>query len=138
VVAETPPGKPVKVAAIRDGKELGLTVTLLKSDSPQALNAAPQRQDTSWLGMDVEELPKSHRQRGMSGVIVAGVDPGGLAAEAGLEPGDVIVSINRTKVASRAGFDKAMLAAERAGSVTFLVKRGGASIYFSLRPGGRR
>lgn len=138
IVAETVPGKPVKAIAIRDGKELNLTITLLKSDSPQALNAAPQRHDTSWLGMDVEELPKGYRQRGMSGVIVSGVDPSGPAADAGLEPGDVIVSINRIKVASRADYNKAMLEAERAGSVTFLVKRGGASIYFSLRPGGRR
>lgn len=88
--------------------------------------------------MDVRELPQLLKQRGASGVIVASVDPEGMAAEAGIEKGDIIVSINRRAVTDIAGFRQALQAADKTGSITILARRGGMSIYFALRTGGRR
>ncbi|WP_421682404.1 PDZ domain-containing protein [Stutzerimonas urumqiensis] len=50
-----------------------------------------------WLGVEVQaltpELAESFGQRGRPGIVVAGVYKDGPAAQAGLEPGDVILSI---------------------------------------------
>ena len=81
----------------------------------------------------VEDIPANLRSRGLAGVIVTEVDPEGVAAEAGIQQGDVIVSVNQRKVANVADYAKAMKAAESKGSVALLVKRGGNSIYFALK-----
>ena len=133
VVAETAPGKAVPVLLFRDGKELRLTVTAGTVDSAEALKSRPEGVPAEALGLALEELPRELQQRGLAGVIVAGVQEGSLAAEAGLQPDDVIVAVNRTKVASLAAFDRAIRDAEQRGVALLLVRRGPASIYFSIR-----
>ncbi len=54
------------------------------------------------------ELP-----RATSGLVVTGVDPSGLAASAGMQPGDVIKSVNGQAVASVASLRSALEAAAR-------------------------
>jgi S1-C subfamily serine protease len=138
LVAESPARKPHEVVVFRDRREVRLSVTLVQTDSPQALKAIPRQADTSWIGMDVDELPANLKKRGLSGVLVVDLDPDGMAAEAGIKKGDILVSINWTVLPDVSAFRKALQAAERAGSLTILVRRGSASIYFALRPGGRR
>lgn len=81
----------------------------------------------------VEEIPSDLRRRGVSGVVVAEVDEEGIAAEAGIQRGDIIVSVNRKGVATRAEYERAMAEAGRRGTAILLVRRGNASIFFSLR-----
>jgi S1-C subfamily serine protease len=138
LVAEAPANKPLVATVVRDGREMRLSVVLVSTDSPQALNAAPRHADADWIGMDVAELPPRLKQRGLNGVVVTGLDPDGMAADAGIEKGDILVAINRTVVPDVAAYRRALQAAERAGNLTILVRRGGSSIYFALRPGGRR
>jgi Do/DeqQ family serine protease len=138
LVAESPTGKPLEALVMRDGRETRLSVVLVSTDSPQALNAVPRQHDSAWLGLDVADLPVRMKQRGLAGVLVVGLDPEGLAADAGIQKGDILVSINRTPLPDVAAYQRALQAAERAGNLTILVRRGSASIYFALRPGGRR
>jgi serine protease Do/serine protease DegQ len=138
LVGEAPAGKPLEMVVARDGKELKLSVNLVRTDSPQALNAVPSQDDQTWLGLQVEELPPKLKQRGLRGVLVADLDPGGEAAAAGLERGDLIIAINRAGIDGVAAYQKAMRQAQQTNAVTLLVKRGGSSIYFALRPGGHR
>lgn len=136
IVADTPVGKTVPVEIFRDGRAYSVSITVDSSDKaaaarPRAEESLPA--DEGLFGMAVEELPRSLRSKGISGVIVAGVDPEGVAADAGIQQGDVIVSVDRKKIDNLNDYLKAMKGVERKGSVAFLVRRGNSSIYFALR-----
>ena len=118
---------------VRDGKPLKLAVTLASSESAAAQKPKSTEPQAGWFGLMVEELPRNMRISGLSGVIVTQVDPEGVAAEAGIQQGDVIVSVNQKRIAGLADYSKAMKEAERKGSVALLVKRGDSSIYFALK-----
>jgi serine protease Do/serine protease DegQ len=133
VVADTAPGTKVPVVVFRDGKEVQLSLVTASSDSAQARQARPQGGAPDTLGLAVEELPREYRQEGFTGVLVVQVDDGSAAGAAGIREGDVIVAVNRRPVSNLAEYDRAMRDAARRGSVVLLVRRGDASIYFSLR-----
>jgi S1-C subfamily serine protease len=86
-----------------------------------------------WFGLTVEELPRTMRISGLSGVLVTAVDPEGMAAEDGIQRSDIIISINQKKVTGLADYASSMKEAERKGSVALLIKRGDANIYFALK-----
>jgi serine protease Do/serine protease DegQ len=67
------------------------------------------------------------------GVVVLDVGRGSAAADAGIRRGDVIVSVNRKKVSNRGEYQRSIQQAGRGDSLTVLVRRGDASIYFALR-----
>ena len=133
VVGDTPAGQKVPVDILRDGKPQTLTVTLSSSDSAAAVKPKSTVPQSGWFGLTVEELPRNLQTRGLSGVIVAEIDPDGVAADAGIQQGDIIISVNRKKVASPADYSRAMKEADQNGSVAILIKRGESSIYFALK-----
>ena len=59
-----------------------------------------------------------------SGVIVARVVPGSPADDAGVQPGDLIRSVNRQPVTSTDQFGKAVAEAKKSGSALLLIQRG--------------
>ena len=133
VVADTPIGQKVDVEVFRDGKPLTIPVTLASTDSTSARQPKSTEPQSGWFGLTVEELPKNMRISGLAGVIVTEVEPDGVAAGAGIQRGDIIVSVNQKRIAHLNDYGKAMKEAERKGSVALLVKRGESSIYFALK-----
>jgi serine protease Do len=131
-VADIPAGQKVEAEIVRDGKPLTLQVTLSTTDSASALRPRSAEPQAGWFGLTVEELPKNMRI-GLAGVLVTRVDPDGVAADAGLQKGDIILSVNQKRIANLGDYGKAMKEAERKGSVALLVKRGENSIYFALK-----
>ena len=69
---------------------------------------------------------RSNLPVGARGVIISAVDPSSDAAEKGLRPGFLIISVNQVAVTSPAEVAAAVAAARRAGrrSVLLLVKSG--------------
>ena len=133
LVGELPVGKRIEVKVSREGKDLKLPLIIGRAESAVPKQEKPEEpQPSTWLGMSVEDLPREMRMKGFSGVIITGVDPEGVAAETGLQPGDIIVSINRKKVANLAEYARLVAESTRKGSVVLLVNRGNASIYFVL------
>ncbi|MDO9069712.1 MAG: DegQ family serine endoprotease [Deltaproteobacteria bacterium] len=132
LVAEAGVGKAAKISVFRDGKTLDLNITLASADS-----APRQRRDSGGgrqgvgegdlLGLIVEESEKG------AGVVVVDAARGGIAAEAGIRRGDLIVSINRKRVSGKAEYSRIIQQAGSSGGMTVLVRRGDASIYFALR-----
>jgi serine protease Do len=133
VVAEATIGQKVDVEIFRDGKVRNISVTLEKMDSASASQQSSAGPQAGWLGMTVEELPGNLRISGLRGVLITEVDPGGMAAETGIQRGDVIISVNQNKIAGLSDYARAMKEAERKGNVAILVKRGKANIYFALK-----
>lgn len=113
MVAQTPPGTKVNIKVLREGKEKTLTATL---DELPAEGLAKVGQPGGGLkrggeadpfdGVVVADLDaRSRREFDIpnhirQGALVLSVDPGCPAAQAGLQPGDVIIEINRKPVAN--------------------------------------
>jgi len=102
LVAETPVDATVAVQVLRDGEGKTLSVTIAKlADDEVREAAAPNK--AKW-GLALRDLrPEEREGRGLDdgqGVLVAGVEPGSPAEEAGLHAGDVVLQANRTQVGS--------------------------------------
>jgi len=133
MVADTPIGKKVELTVFREGKQLKLQLVLGNAESAGARQARPEEPPSVWFGMTVDDLPRELRMRGMSGVFISGIDPDGAAAVAGLQRGDIILSINGRKIATVADYNRAVSESAKKGSAVFLIRRGNSSIYFVLK-----
>ncbi|MCG3150253.1 MAG: Periplasmic serine endoprotease DegP [Verrucomicrobiae bacterium] len=116
-VAATDPGAKTDVVVLRDGKEKKLVVTLgeLPDDdaSPARERRGNRRSETKTdYGLTVEPLTDRQAQAlGLdkeTGVMIAEVEPGSSAAEAGLRTGDLIVEVNRQRVTNVEEFRKGL------------------------------
>jgi len=93
----------------------------------------------SALGLEVRPItPDVARQlnlRVTEGVIVARVEDGSPAEEAGIQRGDVIREINRQKVRSMADFEKITKETKEGDRLTVLLQRGVMSLYVAFTVG---
>jgi serine protease Do len=147
LIANTTVGARVPLDIIRDGRRQTLTVAVGQRPTEEqlALQAGGGDQGTAGgttngatggaqtLGMTLQALTPELAARAnlpptARGVIISAVDPASKAAEEGLRPGYLIVSVNRQSVTSPAQVAAAIDAARRAGrtSVLLLVKVGNA------------
>jgi len=135
LVAGTAPGTRVPVGVVREGRERTMEVTVGTLPSERAQATAPRgREETGvaqW-GLALEPLPPAAARRlGVpGGVVVAGVASGSPADDAGLEPGDVIVQVNRHPVTSLVDVRRALGGNVR--HALLLVRRGDTSVYVEL------
>ena len=114
-IALTEPGTEVNLTLLRDGKEQQVKVKLaeLRGEAAKPEGEDGNRSEGARLGVSVQPLtPDIARQLGVpgnvSGLVVSDVDPAGPAAEAGIQPGDVIVEANRQPVRSPADLQNAL------------------------------
>ena len=133
------PGKSVKVTYWRDGASHDLTMSLgtFPSDD-QLAAAAPSKSDTGKPADSVIKdfgltlAPNDDQTQG--GVVVNDVDPNGIAAQAGLQPGDVILSVGNTDVAKPADVETQIAAAKADGlkAVRLRVQSGDQTEFVAL------
>ena len=139
-VVNKSPGMTVTLGLLRDGKPMDLKVTLTErpSNAGERGGARPHSEGTL-RGVSVQELtPEVREQLGLpshiQGVVITEMDPDSPAAEAGLQPGDVVQSINRRPVNSVSDFNS--LAAEARGETLLRINRGGNAWFVAVTPGG--
>ncbi|HMB26454.1 MAG TPA: PDZ domain-containing protein, partial [Blastocatellia bacterium] len=144
VIASAGPGAEVTITVLRDGREQQLRAKLdeLPNQTTSRPTGAPGAgsSDEERLGWTVTPMtPELAARLGLGrdarGLVITDVDPAGAAAEAGLQPGDVIEQINRQEVRSAEDLKSAL---SRAGSqpLLLLIQRRGATAYMTLRPRG--
>jgi len=144
------------VVISRDGREQTLNVTLAEATEARGPRGRSTEGDddttdesgatgNATLGISVTPVtPETARNNGRanrggddaitaSGLLVEQVDPDGRAADAGIQPGDVIQEVNRQQVrtvdqlknAVQSKSDKPLL---------FLISRGGRDLFLTIRP----
>jgi serine protease Do len=132
LVAAAPVGKSASVKLIRDGKALAVTVTLAELAEDRVAKAAPTPETPGpaprRLGFSVRELTPDQARRLRTqpgrGVVVASVDGGSDAEDAGLREGDLIVEVNRQVIGSVRQFQSTLAGVKRDEPILLLVRRG--------------
>jgi len=141
-VADMAIGRKVNLVVLRDGKRVPLTLTLApRPDAQLAENgSAPDDQvpaSKKTAGIQIRDLKTSEKASndGEGGVVITDVESGSAAEEAGLEPNDIVMEVNRMPVRSATAFTDAMNAAKNAGKqhAVLLVKRGNRTTYVPVR-----
>ncbi|HEX7386661.1 MAG TPA: DegQ family serine endoprotease [Castellaniella sp.] len=134
LVGQTKPGTEVKVEVWRKGKALDLTVKIaeLKFSSSGEPGEMPQQVETTdRLGLVVGPLQSDATVT--QGVVVKKAK--GLAADAGIQPGDVIERVNDTDITSPAQFNQIISSTSKSQPVALLVSRDGQSQWVILSAG---
>jgi serine protease Do len=138
LVAQTPINQKVPVEVVRNGKHMTLDVTIGERKEPLVATAKAETPGGNW-GMQVgditPEIAQQFHLEGTKGVVIQKVAPDSPAAEASLQPGDVVLEINHDKVASVTDFvSKAKDAQTNKKPALLLVQRGGATLYTVIKP----
>mgnify|MGYP001547962730 CR=1 FL=1 len=124
------PGAKVRIALVRNGKELRKTVELRDKDGAKAIKAEADNVEEK-LGMTVQTLtPDMAAQLGFDGekgVIVTNIDPNSSAASK-IQPGTLITEVNRKPVSSVSQF-KAAINARKSNTILLNVKSEGIARY---------
>ncbi len=135
IVAGTSPGKTVPVEVVREGakKIINITIEVLQDGEEKVASLADP------LGLQVQditpELAQTLELEDSEGVLVADVQAGDAAGEAGVRRGDVISEVNRKPVKSMADYKSVTSKLKKGSTVLLLVKRGGSTIYIAVKTG---
>jgi serine protease Do len=113
-VSEMPAGKSIELGLIRQNEKKVINVTLGELPVPRnqsRLSTARQKSagaegDKPNIGLTL--MPADNFGLGIRGVVVAELDPAGVAAESGLSTGDVILDVGGNAVKSPVDFYKAL------------------------------
>jgi serine protease Do len=142
LVGGTRPGVSVPMSVLREGKERKLDVMLGKlEDRDVKLGAIDSgNAQGAKLNVVVANLTDAQRQQlGVEhGVVVRQVGPG-VAADAGVQPGDVLLQVDGKNVDSAQQLRELTTNLPAGKPVAVLVKRGEMSLFLALRmPDGKR
>lgn len=126
------PGEEVEITYIRDGKKRRVTATLSQMEEEQMAASTSGDLFEGLSGAQFGAVPESHPLAGeVQGVAVVQVAPGSRAARAGLQPGDIITSVNRKPVTSLAEFREAASADKK--QLLLHVRRGRGALFILVR-----
>jgi serine protease Do len=122
MVTATAPGSTVPMKVVRNRKTLTLNVKVdelnlaeeqgQEAPVPSRASRGANEAESKAFGMNIQEITPNEARRlnlqGKAGGIVSWIDPLGAAAEAGVEAGDVILSVNGAPVTTLESLDKAL------------------------------
>jgi serine protease Do len=135
-VNERTPGTTISMEILRDGKPETVSIKLgeFHANSERADNSSAPGEQKGKLGLAVNDLTPDLRQQlsvpsNVQGVAVEQVRPASPAEDAGLQPGDVIVQVNRQPVQTAQSFVDKVHAAPAGKDLLLLVWSNGNATY---------
>jgi serine protease Do len=146
MVVATKPGTTVPITLYRDNQRQTLSITPDELDLEAEANGgrsprqnSPDREapTATDFGMQLEPItPEVARQlelpRNRGGAIVTDVDRGSVAANAGIQPNDVILEVNRQPVANVSQITRALQSATAGRPVFLVVWRDGQEYFITM------
>jgi len=137
LVATIKPGTPLDLTIIRNGRKETRNVTIGELPAQVAEEEPQQDGSVEDLGLTVEEFdessPRKPRTDRPKGLVVTQIDPQGIAADAELQVGDIIISINGRQVSSIEEFKGAMDKGDSKKGIRFVVESQGMERFAILR-----
>jgi serine protease Do len=126
------PGDKASIEIWRDGKAVDLTATI-GTATPALADAAASPAEPGKLGLALRPLsPEERQQSGVAGGLMV-EDARGHAADAGIQPGDVVLSVDGTPVQSVEQMRK--MVASHQNQVALLIQRGGTRLFVPVALG---
>jgi serine protease Do len=143
-VGVIPPGNTVKLDLVREGKQRTVEAKLAeRPDEQESSGRVSSKNDSNkdsgdLLGLQVQDVTPQLAQRAQvdpntKGAVVVDVALDSPAGDAGLEPGDVIVELNRKAVATAADYKNAVKSVKKGDTALVRVRRGQATQYVPVR-----
>ena len=140
VVAASKPGTVLDISIWRDGIEVEMTAVLESMPATTDASLAPNNQISPLpLGLTLLPLTDDNRlQFGVDeaavGLLVTEVDNDSVAAQGGIQVGDVIVRVGRNTVTTQADFERRLEEVKASGrsQIVLLVRRAGQEHFVAL------
>ena len=137
IVGATKPGSKASISVWRKGgaRELSVIVAELESDKvvQKSDKKSKKEQASNALGIYVSDLTDAQKKETLGwGVVIDNVE--GPAAQVGLRPGDIILSMNNVDVKDAKQFIATLSKIDTKKPVVVLVRRGDASQFVLIRP----
>ena len=139
LVADLSPGKTISVKYLRDSKENTTQLTVadrknvIQEDGDARTADSDEGEQVAKLGLGVRSLTSEDARRfemkTSEGALVSRVQPGSVADDAGIRPGDMIVEVNKKPVRNPEEYASIAGRLKSGEDVLFLVKR-----YFAQSP----
>ncbi|HLX42191.1 MAG TPA: DegQ family serine endoprotease [Bryobacteraceae bacterium] len=131
------PSSKINLKVMRDGRSMEIPVQLGEFPNQERASVNKDEKDGAVLGVSVENLtPETAQQLKLApqtkGVVVNEVSPSSRAAEAGLQPGDVIQQVNRKPVTNINDFKQMINSAKTDSPVLLLVYREGTTLFLAV------
>ena len=138
-VASLKPGSTVKLDVVRAGTPMNISIKvgeLPTSDQPEVVSEEVEGDESS-LGVEVEEMSSQLARRLKSdrsdGVVVVKVRPGSLAAEGGLQPMDIILSVDGASTLNLEDFRTAIKSANLSDGIRLVVENQGMERFVFIK-----
>ncbi len=134
------PGETVKLDMIRDGVDRTVKLALIElPNERQTADAADTADNKGKIGIALAPLSPELRDRldlpkGTKGAVIAGVEPGSPAAEAGIREGDLVVGVGSQPVATPEEAVKAIRSNGRAKTLALRILREGRPAFIAIDP----
>jgi serine protease Do len=135
-VASSSPSEKVRLKILHDGTEKTIEVKLGELNEERQALAQGQSKISS-LGLQVSNIipelrNQYHLNKDLQGVVVTAVDPRGVAANVGIQEGDVIMKINRQETQSVEDFNEQMSKVKPGENLLVFLRRGAANLFVAI------
>lgn len=135
LIGRVAPGSDVELTLMRDGEQVTETIELGSWPDAQGVEQASSSNNQMRLGVAVAEVDEATRERLniTGGVEVRQVERDSVAAQAGLRPGDILVSLDHRSVASADELMRIVEALPTDRAIPLRLYRDGRSLFVALR-----
>ena len=134
-VGEITPGTEIALQVMRDGKSISVPITLEGMDSgDHDTKVAANSNDKPRWGVGIADLTPDVREQlrapdDLHGALIERVQPGSPSDDAGLQPGEVIVGVNRHETRSAADVQKALTSIPKGQDALVLIWANGGNTF---------
>ena len=140
-VGQTAPGTTIQLGVVRNGKNETIPVTLEAMGKKAGEVSASNENGKPRWGLGLADLTPDIRQQiqapqNVSGAVVGSVQPGSPADNAGIQKGDVIVSVDRKPVSNAEQASQALKSIPAGQDALILVWSQGGNTFRVLHPNG--